>query len=263
MQGNGQQIITLSDNCKPAEVPIHEIGHAVGLWHEQSRADRDKYIKILKENIDPDKLYNFDQHVTDGDDIGPYDYCSIMHYRADAFSKNGQPTIQVLNRLAPCAQNIGKASTLSDDDKDAVHRMYENRPLTVARLSDGRLALYLYSPDFGSVFYSEQKKTNDSNSWTKWVQEYSDFPSGTWPAIVTSDAGVFVIWISYANDAWWISYRPPDGPPNTISGGNFSEAPGDPVAALNHSNEGVEVFWVSNSEKRELYHIVLPNLTTP
>ena len=117
----GVQHITLASTCSVGNV-IHEIGHAVGLWHEQSREDRDTKVTIRWENIPTSAHHNFRQQIQDGDDVGAYDYGSIMHYSANAFSINGQPTI------VPKQDGvlIGQREKLSDGDISTVEKMYEN-----------------------------------------------------------------------------------------------------------------------------------------
>lgn len=115
----GRQEVQLSTRCK-LMTTVHEIGHLLGLWHEQSRSDRDLYVRILWENIEEGHEYNFNQHLTSNGDYGDYDYDSIMHYSPYAFSKNGQKTIVP---LIPGIL-IGQRDRISDGDTAAVRLMY-------------------------------------------------------------------------------------------------------------------------------------------
>jgi hypothetical protein len=123
----GQQFVTLGDGCTTGNA-IHETGHVVGLWHEQSREDRDHFVTIHFDKIQAGFEHNFDQHINDGDDIGAYDYGSIMHYPRDAFSKDGSDTItptnpanaQIGQRVALSAGDIAAANSLCTPVKKAI-----------------------------------------------------------------------------------------------------------------------------------------------
>lgn len=128
------QRINLGDNM-PKDLIIHEILHAAGFWHEQSRSDRDRFVKINWENIVDGEEHNFEKHTTDSYKITPYDLNSIMHYRGNAFSKNGMPTI-VDTRNNP----VSGGSGLTNMDVDGINMVYKTdyvsyvtRPITTLR----------------------------------------------------------------------------------------------------------------------------------
>ena len=68
-------------------------------------------MRIVFESIEDGMEHNFDQHITDGDDVGEYDYGSIMHYPRDAFSNNGA-TIIPLVEGASIGQRDGRIVAL-------------------------------------------------------------------------------------------------------------------------------------------------------
>ncbi len=114
----GLQYISITTGCDVGAI-IHEIGHAIGLIHEQSKYDRDNYIEIKYENIENDKRKNFLQTVHKEESI--YDFNSIMHYGQWDFSKNGEKTIDVKVDTNACF--IGQAYKLSYNDVISINNL--------------------------------------------------------------------------------------------------------------------------------------------
>ncbi|KAB8032116.1 M12 family metallopeptidase [Fluviispira multicolorata] len=124
---NYKQTIVLSDNgiCFKRVALMHELMHLLGFYHEHSRFDRDQFVKIVEENIDPSKMHNFLKRRESTIRFGEYDYDSIMHYSYDSFGKNikidlTESTIKPLKEGAV----LGAKENLSEGDKNGLIKAY-------------------------------------------------------------------------------------------------------------------------------------------
>ncbi len=139
---NFQSVALGSDT--DAGLALHEIGHALGLYHEQARADRDAYVTYNAACVDPDQRHNYDKNIWNSR-FGWYDFASIMHYRSNGFRRtdpevsgcdNGMPMVRKPGTSCPsgiCSDRDGdgfaeyidgQQTQLSIGDVNALWAMY-------------------------------------------------------------------------------------------------------------------------------------------
>lgn len=128
--GEKQAINLQNPGCTHTGTIAHELGHNLGLWHEHTRPDRDQYVTVLKDNIKEADITNFIKRKAEDINMQglKYDFDSIMHYGQNAFSKNGDNTIEVKDVAAFEAQgspNVGQREHLSIGDAAIINRLYQ------------------------------------------------------------------------------------------------------------------------------------------
>jgi len=135
----GAQSLWVAPACGRGAV-LHELGHALGLEHEHTRPDRDAWIRINWDNVEPRKRHNFDLAPPGTRLLGDYDYASIMHYGADFFGIDSRVTIEPLDPRA----RIGQRRAPSTGDIAAIAELYgTDLALSADVFDDGRSALLL------------------------------------------------------------------------------------------------------------------------
>ncbi|KAK0428970.1 hypothetical protein QR680_011113 [Steinernema hermaphroditum] len=106
--------------CDAYYTSTHEVGHALGFMHEQSRWDRDDYINVDLDNVKKNKKHNYNKRDKDeNNNFGKqYDFRGIMHYTDGAFALDDTKTVMF-------ARNPGYQMSIGSDEYPDYGDIYE------------------------------------------------------------------------------------------------------------------------------------------
>ncbi|XP_060947970.1 zinc metalloproteinase nas-14-like [Limanda limanda] len=114
----GAQSLYYGPSCGVGNL-CHELVHALGLYHEHTRQDRDQYVSVQWPSIKPGRKNDFKMKRGDTQNL-PYDVDSIMHYGLYFFSQDGGPTL--LPKQG--GQQMGQRTHLSQLDIQRINSLY-------------------------------------------------------------------------------------------------------------------------------------------
>ncbi len=165
-RAGGAQPVGGSASCTVTTI-LHEMGHTVGLWHEQSRPDRNSYVSVNYGNLIKGSIGNFSPIYNNAQSFGSYfDYASIMEYPAFSFSRNGGPAIESIPAGIPLSNQAGYSAA----DIDGIERLYGNAPTSVTVTSN--------PPGLQVIVDGATVTTPQVYNWTLNSTHTLDIPSG-------------------------------------------------------------------------------------
>ncbi|XP_037836241.1 meprin A subunit beta-like [Kryptolebias marmoratus] len=152
---NGQNL-SIGSSCDHLGIVEHEILHALGFYHEQSRYDRSDHIKIVWDNIKEGWEYNFRKvgHENSTTHETSYDYLSVMHYYKSAFTNGNGSTIITSD---PKFQDvIGQRLEMSPGDVQELNLLYKCKSF---------VAFKLYCGFSNGTMCQMKRCTKNGNGW--------------------------------------------------------------------------------------------------
>lgn len=189
----GKQSLSIGSGCDRLATIEHEFFHALGFWHEQSRADRDDYVTIMWDNIESGREHNFnkyDDSNTDSLNVA-YDYTSVMHYSKTSFS-NGSSRPTIVTNIPSFSNVIGQRMDFSDYDLLKLNRLYN----CTSSLSFMDQCTFEEENICGMI-----QRTNDSVEWQR-VSQATGGPSTDHTLMRTcKDPGYFMHFSTIAGTA--------------------------------------------------------------
>lgn len=117
----GMQKLHLLSSASVGNV-LHEIGHAIGLYHEHSRNDRDRYITVNYSNIQSKYKYAYDKVTKNYYTMGSFDFSSVMLYssKSDFAIDKSKPVMTKKDG----SMFVGQRTKLSDGDRRFPNKFY-------------------------------------------------------------------------------------------------------------------------------------------
>lgn len=145
----------------PTYTIIHEIMHALGFYHEQSRPDRDNFININYNNVSSSSHSQFDVAPWGFDkQYGNFDWNSIMLY--NSYTAAIDRSVPVMTRKDGSTWDVN--TSLSSQDIQAINSLYSGQGSNDNLPADVSSSYWAYN-EIAFMWQNEYIKGNDGVSY--------------------------------------------------------------------------------------------------